>query len=85
MCHEYSNHFPSLALKRIITLKKKKKHNWKPNSYFAAEFEEGFKRARGNLQGLGRGGRSDGSGFWSLESLLLYSISACSVIMRGTC
>lgn len=73
MRHEYANHFPSLALKRIITffLKKKtnpknKKHNWKPNSYFAAEFEECFKHANVNLKGGGE--RSDGSALGPLNS-----------------
>lgn len=57
MCHEYANHFPSLALKRIITFKKTqttKNHNWKPNSNLAAEFEECFKHANANLKGGGR-------------------------------
>lgn len=70
MCHEYANHFPSLALKRIITFlkkRKKKPHNWKPNSYFTAEFEECFKHANANLKG-GGGGRSDGSAFGLLNS-----------------
>lgn len=69
--------------------------NWKLNSYFAAAFEECFKHANANFKGGGGGqggmGKQRWLCFWaiklSLESSLLYSLSACctSVIMQRAC
>jgi len=70
MCHEYSNRFPSSALKRIITLKK---NNWKPNSYFAAELEECIQHVSANVRGKGEMAPASGavSSAWKVSHTAL--------------